>query len=331
MKLYLLVAVLVVMMIFSACSLINKPVPSYPDVDRESKIPEDMHKREPETDQYPPILHSDDFEEPIPLPYPINTAGAEDSAFILPDGKTLYFFFTPDVRVPPEQQVLDEVSGVWVSYLDDKGDWSNPERVWLQEPGKLALDGAVCVQDDEMWFASAREGYTEVNMFTARFVDGKWTDWQYVGDRLMKEIQIGEVHIHGDDLYFHSSRPGGYGSYDIWLTTRSYDKWSNPVWSDPVNIHEVNSEEAESLPFVTSDGNELWFTRTHMGTPAIFRSIKSNGGWGEPELIVSQFAGEPTLDDAGDLYFIHHFFEFDEELVENVMIEADIYVARRKR
>jgi len=93
----------------------------------------------------------------------------------------------------------------------------------------------------------------------------------------------------------------------------------------------VNSEEAESLPFVTSDGNELWFTRTYMGTPAIFRSIKSNDGWGEPELIVSQFAGEPTLDDAGNLYFTHHFYEFDEELGKNVMIEADIYVARRKR
>lgn len=329
MKRYLLVVMSVVIVVFSACSLINKPSPSHPVVDRESKIPGDVHKRVPETDQYPPILHSDDFEEPIPLPYPINTAGAEDSAFILPDGNTLYFFFTPDVRVPHKQQVLDEVSGIWVTHLTEMG-WSKPTRVWLQEPGKLALDGAVCIQDDEMWFASAREGYTGVNMFTARFVDGKWTDWRYVGDRLMKEVQIGEVHIHGDDLYFHSSRPDGQGSYDIWLTTRSYNEGLDPEWADPVNIHEVNSEEVESLPFVTSDGNELWFTRRYLGTPAVFRSIRSDGEWGEPELIVSQFAGEPTLDDAGNLYFIHHFYEFDEELGKNVMIEADIYFAYRK-
>ncbi len=44
----------------------------------------------------------------------------------------------------------------------------------------------------------------------------------------------------------------------------------------------------------------------------------------EPELIVSQFAGEPTLDDAGNLYFVHHYFEHGQ------MIEADIYVAYRK-
>ncbi|HOK38716.1 MAG TPA: hypothetical protein P5538_03695 [Bacteroidales bacterium] len=52
---------------------------------------------------------------------------------------------------------------------------------------------------------------------------------------------------------------------------------------------------------------------------------KINDQWQEPELIVSQFAGEPTLDDAGNLYFVHHYFE------NNIMIEADIYVAFKKR
>lgn len=121
MKRYLLVVMSVVIVVFSACSLITKPVPSYPDVDREDRIPDDIAKRGPETDSYPPISHSDDFERPVPLPYPINTAGAEDSAFILPDGNTLYFFFTPDVRVPHKQQVLDEVSGIWVAHLTDMG------------------------------------------------------------------------------------------------------------------------------------------------------------------------------------------------------------------
>jgi hypothetical protein len=61
-----------------------------------------------------------------------------------------------------------------------------------------------------------------------------------------------------------------------------------------------------------------------MGTPGIFRSVMNDRTWGQPELIVSQFAGEPTLDDAGNLYFVHHYYE------DGVMIEADIYVAYRK-
>ncbi len=294
----------------------------HPQVDREDKLPADIAKVLPGEDHHPPILHSNEFEEPFPLPWPVNTSGAEDSPFILPDGNTLYFWFTPDVRVPPEKQLLDEVTGIYVTYRTEEG-WSNPERVWLQQPGKLALDGAVAIQGSEMWFASAREGYTGVNMFTAELVDGQWVNWQYSGDQLMLDYEIGEVHLHGDDLYFHSRRDGGKGGLDIWVTTRSYQD-GVAAWSEPLNVEAVNTSGDEGFPFVSSDGLELWFTRTHMGTPALFRSLKVGGLWTKPELIVSQFAGEPTLDDAGNLYFVHHFFR------DGVMVEADIYVAYRK-
>ena len=47
-------------------------------------------------------------------------------------------------------------------------------------------------------------------------------------------------------------------------------------------------------------------------------------GWSEPELILSQFAGEPTLDAEGNIYFIHHY------VIDDEIIEADVYVAYRK-
>ena len=156
-------------------------------------------------------------------------------------------------------------------------------------------------------------------MFTAEWIGEAWVNWQYVGDRLMKEIQIGEVHLHGDNLYFHSDRDGGQGGFDLWVTTRN-----GYAWSDPINIEAVNTIDMDGYPFVSSNGNELWFTRTYNGTPGIFRSLKVDGTWSTPELIVSQFAGEPTLDDAGNLYFVHHFYEGED------MIEADIYVAYKK-
>ena len=200
------------------------------------------------------------------------------------------------------------------------GEWAQPQRVWLSDPGTLALDGAVAVQGTEMFFASAREGYAGVNLFTATYANGAWGSWAYAGDRLMKEIQAGECHLHGDELYFHSGRTGGMGGYDIWVTSRE-----TGTWSDPLNLAPVNSEGMDGFPFVSSDGSELWFTRTYLGTPAIYRSVRTGTHWGAPELIVSQFAGEPTLDDAGNLYFVHHYYE------NGVMIEADIYMAPRKR
>jgi hypothetical protein len=310
-KLSLMILLLVTM--FSSCTVAEHPI-----IDRADTLPEDIVKRTVETDVYPPILHSGLFDTPIPLSSAINTSGAEDSPFILPDGNTLYFFFTPDVRITPEKQLLDNVTGIWMSNKVD-GEWTEAQRVWLQDPGKLALDGAVCIEGNQMWFASAREGYEGMNMFTAEYIDGEWQNIKYSGDRLMKEIQIGEVHVFGDELYFHSERYGTKGGFDIFVTTKS-----GSTWSDPVNIEAVNSETMDGYPYISSDGNELWFTRTYMGTPAIYRSLKVDGNWSAPELIVSQFAGEPTLDDEGNLYFVHHYYE------NNVMIEADIYVANRK-
>ncbi|MFC1919425.1 hypothetical protein ACFLWX_01365 [Chloroflexota bacterium] len=56
----------------------------------------------------------------------------------------------------------------------------------------------------------------------------------------------------------------------------------------------------------------------------IFRSVGSDSGWSEPELILLQFAAEPSLDDERHIYFAHHYF------MNGTMIEADIYVTYRK-
>lgn len=282
-------------------------------------IPHDAVKMTPEQDLYPPILHSDEFYEPVPMPWPINTAGGEDSPFIMPDGKTFYVFFTPDVSVPAEKQVLDGVTGIYVSHLLENGSWSKPQRVSFGNT--LSLDGCAFVQGNRIWFCSVREGYNSIHWFTADNADGQWHNLKFSNLNLLEGYEVGELHITSDgkELYFHSSRPGGLGGYDIW-SCRNVDG----EWQDPVNIEIVNSPDTDGWPYVSQDGRELWYTRFYQGSPALFRSIRINEEWQEPELIVSQFAGEPTLDNKGNLYFTHHYYK------DTVMIEADIYVAMKK-
>jgi hypothetical protein len=282
-------------------------------------IPADAIKRNPIDDVYPPVLHSDEYETPVPLAFPVNTAGAEDSPFILPDGNTLYFFFTPDVRIPAEKQLIDGVTGIYKSVKAPDGSWSQPERVILNDD--IALDGAEFVLGNTMWFCSARPGYSTINWFTARMIDGHWQNWQYAGGQFPEAYEVGELHFSTDwqELYFHSGRPGGKGGYDVWVT-----RYVDGVWQQPENIDVVNSVETDGWPYLTQDGNELWFLRYYRGTPAIFRSVKINGEWGEPELIISQFAGEPSLDNDGNIYFVHHFYK------DGVMLESDIYIAKKK-
>ncbi len=286
---------------------------------RESKIPADALKMTPETDFYPPILHSDEYEEPVPLPDPINTTGAEDSAFITPDGQNFYVWFTPDPGIPPEKQIIDGVTGIYWSKKVN-GQWGEPERMVLNDD--LSLDGCLFVQGTEAWFCSARLGnMRELDVWTAELKNGKWANWQNAGEQLNVEYLVGEMHITSDgkQMYYHSEREGGKGGYDIYVIEKV-----DGAWQPPEPVEAVNTGDYEGWPYVNEEMDELWFTRVYFGTPALFRSKKINGTWQEPELIVSQFAGESTFDEEGNLYFTHHFYD------NGTMIEADIYVAKKK-
>ena len=299
-----------------ACLSTTPPVPAPTGLPlgRESKIPASAVKVLPENDEHPPLVLSGDFEEPVPIPGEVNTAGAEDSPFISQDGNTLYFFFTPDVNVPVEKQILDGVTGLYVSHKVN-GMWGEPERIILQDPGKLAMDGCEFVQGNLMWFCSAREGYTGVHWFVAEYQDGRWQNWRNADFK--PEYEVGELYISADgqQLYFGSERAGGMGKMDIWVSQKVGGEWGQPG-----NIQAVNTADSEGWPALSSDGNELWFSRNY----GIWRSMKANGEWQTPEQIVSPLAGEPSLDAAGNLYFVHHFYK------NNLMLEADIYVAYKK-
>ncbi|MFN2131047.1 MAG: hypothetical protein ACK2VD_11020 [Anaerolineae bacterium] len=313
--LWLVVPLLVVSGLACACT--GAPAPETPPP-REGAIPDDALKLSPDADPSPPILHVGAWRAPVPVPGEVNTAGAEDSPFVTPDGGTLYFFFTPDATVPPEQQLLDGVTGIYRAQREGDA-WKQVERVILQRPGKLALDGCPTVAGDTLWFCSAREGYTGVNIFTAQRLESGWANVRYVGDLLVQEYNVGELHVVGDEIYYHAARPGGQGQYDIWVTRRL-----DGAWQPPENVAAVNSPEMDGWPYVSPDGQELWFTRMVQGSPAIYRSHRVADTWSEPELIVSQFAGEPSLDVEGNLYFVHHWIR------DGIILDADLYVAYRQ-
>ena len=287
-------------------------------VERESKIASDAVKMTPETDAAPPKSYSEDYYDPVPLEGTVNTAGAEDSPFMMPDGNTFYFFFTPDVRVPVEKQVIDGVTGIY-SAKKVNGEWQKPERVLLQEPNKAGSDGCEFVQDDTIYFCTVREGYAGIHWFKADYVDGRWQNWRNADAELkMDEYKTGELHISRDgrELYFHAdNKAGGKGGRDIWMS-----KKVNGEWQEPVNVAAVNTERDDGYPALSPDENELWITRDY----GVWRSKKAGGEWTEPELMFSPLAGEASIDNQGNVYFTHHFFDGDR------MIEADIYVAKKK-
>ncbi len=294
---------------------------AYPDT-----VPPGAVKVTPATDQHPPLLEpafQAMFEDPVPLGAPINLAGAEDSPYITADGQNLYFWYTPDPQVPVQDQLVDGATGIYWSMWNGS-QWSTPRRVFLNYHDELALDGCETVYGNTMWFCSVRAGNSrEIDVWTAEFDGTHWVDWSNAGARLNLEIGLGELHVSngGNTITYHSDLPaGGVGAMDIWTTTHD-----GTDWGDPVNLTPVNTTINEGWPWVSEDQTEMYFT-TGAGAPEIWRSVKVGGVWQAPEKVLGPFAGEPTLDDSGDLYFVHHFWDD----ATNSMLEADIYVARRK-
>lgn len=106
---------------------------------RADAIPDDAVKQTPQGDLQPVLVHSVEFDDPVPLPGPVNTAGAEDARVVSRDGETMFIFFTPDARVPAEEQLLDCVTGIWVSERDGRG-WTEPEEAVSGYVGDPAMD-----------------------------------------------------------------------------------------------------------------------------------------------------------------------------------------------
>jgi hypothetical protein len=312
----------VVALLLTGCS--GSTGPSGP-ADRHAAIPSDAVKVTPETDLFPPVVHDAAFGAPVPLEGPVNTAGGEDSPFVSPGGDTILFFFTPEVLIPAEQQVGDGVTGVWVG-LDGGRGYAEPTFVELSDVP--SLEGCPTLHGSELWFCSIRGGnYGEHDVWIAEASGpGLWADWVNAGPRLNAEIDVGEWHLDasGETLYFGAELPGGHGSSDLYYVVRDGDTWGDPVNLGP----NVNTAGSESRPFVTGDGTELWYTGTSglaYHGPAVFRAVRDDAEWRSPVEVISNYAAEPCVDAAGNVYFAHHFMDSTE-----VMIEADIYVAPRR-
>lgn len=91
------------------------------------------------------------------------------------------------------------------------------------------------------------------------------------------------ISCDGSTLYFSSKRKGGRGGTDLWYSQRQADG----SWGDPVNLgNKVNTDLDEEAPFITNDGQTLYFSSNGhpgLGDQDIFMSwLDENGKWAAP-------------------------------------------------
>jgi outer membrane protein OmpA-like peptidoglycan-associated protein/Tol biopolymer transport system component len=91
------------------------------------------------------------------------------------------------------------------------------------------------------------------------------------------------ISCDGQTLFFSSTREGGLGGADLWFSKKNIDG----TWSEPKNLGpRINTPQDEESPFISNDGQTLFFTSTghpSFGDQDIYMSVLDpQGRWAEP-------------------------------------------------
>jgi Tol biopolymer transport system component len=173
--------------------------------------------------------------------------------------------------------------------LDDE--WGTPVNLGALI-NSSADDGAACISTDglELYFNSDRSGDSDLYVSKRASVQDAWSEPVNLGVlNTMYSEAAASLSADGLTLFFQSTRTGGFGNFDLYMTTR---KTIDANWSAPVNIGPpVNTPYDEIAPCISMDGNTLYFCDYPWRTPR-------PGGLGGNDLW--QVLVEPIVDFSGD-------------------------------
>jgi outer membrane protein OmpA-like peptidoglycan-associated protein/Tol biopolymer transport system component len=132
-----------------------------------------------------------------------------------------------------------------------------------------------------------RLGLGGCDLFRTRFIDGEWTPPRVMDKQVNTPAWDSQpcLSADGQRLFFCSSRNGGQGSYDIWVSKKDFDG----DWLQAENLGDViNSPGKEESPFLHPDGKTLYFrSNGHpgLGSFDIFKSTynSEDDTWSTPE------------------------------------------------
>jgi len=86
------------------------------------------------------------------------------------------------------------------------------------------------------------------------------------------------IRADGLEMYFESDRPGGVGTYDIWVSTR---ETKEDDWGAPTNLGApINTPDWQNTPTISADGLELYYNDWVLW---VVRRATVSDPWGEPE------------------------------------------------
>ena len=202
------------------------------------------------------------FGTPTNLGPTVNSSSSEWPPSISGDGLSLFF-------------CSDRPGGygnrdIWVSTRPTVSDpWTKPVNLGpnVNSSAKEAFP-SISADGLSLFFESTRSGgYGRHDLWVTKrpTTSEPWGAPVNLGPTVNSSYEDATPGISADglSLLFESDRPGGYGDFDIWVTTRPTD--SEP-WGMPVNMGPtVNSLAWDGGPNISADGLSLYFWSDRVG------------------------------------------------------------------
>ena len=167
-------------------------------------------------------------------------------------------------------------------------------------------EGAQNISQDGEWLiftgCNYPEGLGSCDLYISyKNKNGEWSEAENMGRDINTDAWESAPSLSPDkrDLYFSSTRPGGFGGSDIWVSHRT----ENGRWQKPENLGPtINTSGDDGCPFIHADNQTLYFNsngHAGYGLSDLFVSRKNEKGeWQTPTNL-----GYPinTIDDEGSL------------------------------
>ena len=222
----------------------------------------------------------------------INSAALEYFPSLTIDGSKM--IFTRRVNNDEDFYESNFINGTW-SFAKPLGGKVNTN---LNEGAQnISQDGQLLVFTG----CNYPEGQGSCDLYFSIRTNTGWSEPQNLGPVVNTDFWESSPSLSPDkkDLYFASSRAGGFGGRDIWVTHRLL----TGKWSRPENPGEaINTSGDESCPFMHADNQTLFFNSNgHAGygmTDLFFSKKVNDSSW-----TVAENLGYPvnTIDDEGSL------------------------------
>ena len=180
------------------------------------------------------------------------------------------------------------------------GDWSPPRRVGTVNTASNDMYAILSKDELTMYFTSDRQGGLggdDLWVTTRASLDDPWETPENMSG--LNSTVLDSLAVLSSDehvMFFHSTRPGGCGAGDIWMTRR-HDKRTQE-WGLPVNLGcVVNTTATEIAPafFENPETGQvtLFYGSNRPGPPKdfdVYASVVGEDGYFGPGALVPEFS-----------------------------------------